>query len=497
MRIPAGQPLGMKWRTTPGFRAVKTGLRRRFQNGRRFVDKLPGGPLHSPIVFEGEAPRYRQEVRCSKSPSGTRLVSSLTSLEDDDDFDFVDLAGEHGLKAPKSRAMYEVLRLDKNGKHRKIFVKRRDLLRNYGLMPRDIRRIDPALDRAHSAETIVIKEQALLLSLGGVRCIVAPDKCLLFESQEAAASKFLDVVTPRLKSAAGRHYLKELSGGPLSEYVYNGGTSAREHESSQAFELDILEAALIIATGKLDAELVVLMKRARSCLNKLPSQINPINLEELRRTKQASVELESKAETLVELLNEVLDDEEELAEINLSSQPLRDARQKRRERNRLKREHLASGAIFLHERKELDGCFSRTKVSFQDAQDALEKLEDDEEEEEDIEKVEDMLEYYLQRASATQNQAERVLAGARDLEESIGVSLSARRFEVNRLELLLSMGSFAACLGAMIAGIFGMNMRNTMELSVWGFYGVTGGILLMCILIFILLLRYTRRKSIV
>lgn len=64
----------------------------------------------------------------------------------------------------------------------------------------------------------------------------------------------------------------------------------------------------------------------------------------------------------------------------------------------------------------------------------MEQLEDEENEEEDIEKVEDLLEYYLQRVSATQNMAEQILAGARDLEESIGVSLSARRFEVIPLE---------------------------------------------------------------
>ena len=44
--------------------------------------------------------------------------------------------------------------------------------------------------------------------------------------------------------------------------------------------------------------------------------------------------------------------------------------------------------------------------------------------------VEDLLEYYLRRATTTQAEAERLLAGSRDLEESIGVSLSARRFEV-------------------------------------------------------------------
>ncbi len=38
----------------------------------------------------------------------------------------------------------------------------------------------------------------------------------------------------------------------------------------------------------------------------------------------------------------------------------------------------------------------------------------------------------MQRAATLQSESERLLAGARDLEESIGVSLSARRFEVHR-----------------------------------------------------------------
>ena len=57
-------------------------------------------------------------------------------------------------------------------------------------------------------------------------------------------------------------------------------------------------------------------------------------------------------------------------------------------------------------------------------------MEEAEAEEAELEEVEDLLEYYLQRATTTQSEAERLLAGSRDLEESIGVSLSARRFEV-------------------------------------------------------------------
>jgi magnesium transporter len=87
-------------------------------------------------------------------------------------------------------------------------------------------------------------------------------------------------------------------------------------------------------------------------------------------------------------------------------------------------------------------------------------------------------------------------AGARDLEESIGVSLSARRFEVNRLELTLSIGSFAAALGAMIAGIFGMNMKSMLEMSVISFWGISAAIVVGCTGVFIAIMRYTRSKRI-
>ena len=75
-------------------------------------------------------------------------------------------------------------------------------------------------------------------------------------------------------------------------------------------------------------------------------------------------------------------------------------------------------------------------------------------------------------------------------------NLSAALPQVNRLELTLSIGSFAAALGAMVAGIFGMNLRSTLENSVIGFWGTTAGIVLGCIWVFISLFSYTRRRRI-
>ena len=119
-----------------------------------------------------------------------------------------------------------------------------------------------------------------------------------------------------------------------------------------------------------------------------------------------------------------------------------------------------------------------------------------EEVEEAEDEVENLLEYYLQRCETCHGEAERLLENTRDLEESISVSLSARRFEVNKLELMLSIATFATAVGALVAGIFGMNLRNRFEMSVGAFYGTAAGIMFGVVLLCVALFRYTRRKRI-
>jgi hypothetical protein len=50
----------------------------------------------------------------------------------------------------------------------------------------------------------------------------------------------------------------------------------------------------VIYAGRLDAEVLSVTRRVGELLQKLPRDINPVNLEELRRIKQTLVELENK-----------------------------------------------------------------------------------------------------------------------------------------------------------------------------------------------------------
>ncbi|KAL4420840.1 hypothetical protein ABPG75_010496 [Micractinium tetrahymenae] len=458
------------------------------------------------------------------------------------------------------KSVFETLRIDQAGKTRRVYVRRRDLIRAHGLQPRDLRRVDPSLSPTKVSPSVTIKEECVLLNIGGVRAVVTEDKCLLFEPNSPSSRKFLEVVMPKIQAAVvanqRRAAMKSLraaavggggAGGAASGSASSPpddllgavvgdsmegdyyGNSSFEDERIFPFELEMLEGALMVATGKLDAELAAATRRVSSMLQKLPREITPVNLEELRRVKQLLVELESKAENMRDLLEELMDDEEEFIQLNLSSRPRREERRKQRERDRLEREmererereadrsDAAAGGgasalkatsrperiAQLRERLESSSDSGAGRKGgddedggLQDAQDALEEMQEEEEEERELEEVEDLLEYYLQRAANTQSEAERLLAGARDLEESIGVSLSARRFEVNRLELLLSIASFAAALGAMVAGIFGMNLRSTLEMSVVGFWGTTALIILGSYWVFYLIYKYTKRKRI-
>ena len=64
--------------------------------------------------------------------------------------------------------LLQVLKIDSGGHQRLAAIKRRDLLRANRLQPRDLRRFDPSLGLNKSSD-ITIKENVLLITLGGIR----------------------------------------------------------------------------------------------------------------------------------------------------------------------------------------------------------------------------------------------------------------------------------------------------------------------------------------
>jgi magnesium transporter len=307
----------------------------------------------------------------------------------------------------------------------------------------------------------LVKDQTIMVNLG-VRVIIRPDHALLFEPDTDTGRRFLNAVDSStrergvslngsldignglgLASASSASRLK--SGDDAeSEYDYDlnaapGGTGG----APIPFELEMVEAALQETMSQLYAKLEFCEERCRRVSSQLRSSINPAVLEELRLTKQSLVALDSRAGAVRQVLLDTLDDDDDIADFTISS----------------------------------------TATSEED--------KEDEEEE-----VENLIEYYLQQTETVHNAAEQLLENTRDLEESISVSLSSRRYEVSKLELTLSIATFAAALGALVTGIFGMNLRSCLEMSITAFYLTCFLIVTGIGAIFQSIMRFARRQKI-
>ena len=224
-------------------------------------------------------------------------------------------------------------------------------------------------------------------------------------------------------------------------------SAAPEGSSSEGmevlpFELTMVEAALQETCAQLENRLEHCTRRYRALERKLQTGIEKTTFDELRFMKQALVQLESRASAVRDELLETLDDEDDIERMTLSSAATGEAK------------------------------------------------------EEEQEEVENLLEYYVQQTEAVHSATEALLENTRDLDESISVTLSARRLEVSKIELMLSIASFAAAIGAVVTGIFGMNLTSTLESSVAAFYLCTSLLLSFCIGMSAWLYRFCKKRNI-
>ncbi|KAE9461324.1 hypothetical protein C3L33_06784, partial [Rhododendron williamsianum] len=313
-------------------------------------------------------------------------------------------------------------------------INRRHLLKSSSLRPRDIRSVDPSLWLTNTMPSLLVRENAILLNLGSLRAIAMQESVFIFNYNRKGGKAFIDTLLPRLNP-------KNMSGGP-----------------SMAFELEVVEAALHSRIQRLEHCLMDLEPRVQALLEVLPNRLTADILEQLRISKQTLVELGSKAGALKQMLLDILEDSHEIRRICIMGR----------------------------------NCTLGKGNDDMECSVPLEKQIAEEEEEE----IEMLLENYLQRCESCHGQAERLLDSAKEMEDSIAVNLSSRRLEVSRVELLLQVGTFCVAVGALVAGIFGMNLKSYLEEHVFAFWLTTAGIIFGAVIAFFLMYTYLRVRKV-
>ncbi|EFJ07772.1 hypothetical protein SELMODRAFT_231708 [Selaginella moellendorffii] len=280
--------------------------------------------------------------------------------------------------------------------------------------------------------SLLVRDNAILLNLGSLRAIATPESVLLFDHKNIGAQLFLETIVQRLN-------------------VENSGSV------SMPFELEVIEAALISRTQRLEQTLMKVEPKVLALLEILPNKLTGDVLEDLRVSKQSLVELIAKSDALRQMLLDLLETPQDIRRMAILGR----------------------------------NCRLGNNGSFECVVSADKQIAEDEEEE-----IEMLIENYLQRSESCHGQAQKLLDSAREMEDSIAVNLSSRRLEVGRLELLLQVATFCSALGALIAGLFGMNLRSYLEERTYAFWLTTGGIIVGGIMLFLMMYNYLKQRRI-
>ncbi|KAK6936142.1 Mg2+ transporter protein, CorA-like/Zinc transport protein ZntB [Dillenia turbinata] len=391
------------------------------------------------VSNNGKADEHRSRPFTSGGGS-PRVVTSLT--------DSLSL----GIREP----VYEVVEVNSNGLVSTRKINRRQLLKSSGLRPRDIRSVDPSLWLTNSMPSFLVREHAILLNLGSLRAIVMQERVFIFNYNRKGGKAFIDLLLPRLNP-------KTMNGGPSMPFELEVSITLWSMNLFLAYAKylpagEAVEAALVSRIQRLENRLMELEPRVQALLEVLPTRLTADVLEQLRLSKQTLVELGSRAGALTQMLLDLLEDPQEIRRICIMGR----------------------------------NCTLKRGFNDVECSAPLEKQIAEEEEEE----IEMLLENYLQRCESCHGQAEKLLDSAREMEDSIAVNLSSRRLEVSRVELLLQVGTFCAGVGALIAGIFGMNLKSYLEKHVYAFWLTTAGIIFGAVIAFFLMYSYLKARKI-
>lgn len=414
--------------------------------------------LHRHYCFSSLLPvafKTSSKTKCFVNSTAEDQLSD-SETRGSDEIDFEEVTNQNGAKIvqdsennlPRSNAsvssdllslgipepIYQVVEVKSDGMISTKKINRRQLLKSSGLRPRDIRSVDPSLWLTNSMPSLLVREHAILLNLGSLRAIVMQERVLIFNYNRRGGKAFIDSLLPR-----------------LSPENTNGGMS-------MPFVLEVVEAALLSRIQRLEQRMMELEPRVQSLLEVLPNRLTGDILEQLRTSKQTLVELGSRAGALRQMLLDLLEDTEEIRRICIVGR----------------------------------NCSLNRITHSLECSVPLEKEIAEEEEEE----IEMLLENYLQRCESLHGQAERLLDSAKEMEDSIAVNLSSRRLEVSKVELLLQVGTFCVAIGALVAGIFGMNLRSYLEEHVFAFWFTTAGIMVGIVMGFFLMYSYLKKRKI-
>jgi magnesium transporter len=293
--------------------------------------------------------------------------------------------------------------------------KKSELIAKYGLLPRDLRKIDSSV-----LPHILVRPTAILINLLHLRVLIQSDRVLVFDAYGST-----DSYTQSL-------FMYDLEGKLRQK------ADPRNGSTYLPYELRALEAVLISVTSGLEAEFALVREPVAHILQALEEDIDRDKLRHLLIHSKKLGTFEQKARLVRDAIDDLLEADDDLA------------------------------AMYLTERK------ANGKAR----------------EEDNHQEVEMLLESYHKICDEIVEISGLLISNIRNTEEVVKAILDANRNQLMLLEIKFSIGTLGLAGGTLVAGLYGMNLKNFIEESDLAF----GGVSVVCFALSAIICVYGMRK---
>ncbi|OWM89462.1 hypothetical protein CDL15_Pgr024210 [Punica granatum] len=412
---------------------------------------------------EARGPNSRSSFGFGESTSGGRFTSEGYSSR------------TFGLSELKKRGhgSRSWIKIDQDGSSKILELDKSSIMRHCSLPARDLRLLDPLFIYP---STILGRENAIVVSLEQIRCIITADEVILMNSLDGRVIQYESELCKRLRMN-------------------------KDHNDDLPFEFRALELALELTCMSLDAQVKELELEIYPILDELASSINTLNLERVRRLKGHLLALTQRVQKVRDEIEHLMDDDDDMAEMYLTEKKQRlEAYSSDQYAQTEFSEGVRSGS--KSEPVSPVGSLSGTHRGLQRAFSSIvsssrhENMLSSSSSGENIDQLEMLLEAYFVVIDNTLSKLSSLKEYIDDTEDLINIKLGNVQNQLIQFELLLTAATFVATIFAVVTGIFGMNF----ETSVFDYPSTFHWVLLVtgffCVGLYLCFLFYFRHKKV-
>ncbi|KAL2485907.1 Magnesium transporter MRS2-7 [Abeliophyllum distichum] len=359
--------------------------------------------------------------------------------------------------------------LDSNGQGTILDLDKYAIMRRVPINARDLRILDPLLSYPSK---ILGREKAIVLNLEHIKAIITTDEVLIRDPLAENVIPVVEELQRRLPLAIGR--------GEGEDYELSEARNEDEtdEETEFPFEFRALEVALEGISSFLDEQTRELETSAYPALDELTAKTSSYNLDRVRKMKSAMTRLTNRVQKVRDELEELLDDDDDMADLYLS------------------RKTAVSASPFSDigiPKWFSDSPTICSKISRTSRASAVTAREED-----NVEELEMLLEAYFMQIESTMNKLTTLREYIDDTEDYINIQLDNHRNQLIQLELFLSSGTLCLSMYSLLAAIFGMNIPYPWKHDhgyIFKWVVILAGI--SCASLFLTIISYARQRGLV